>query len=290
MFLRPTLLSLLFAAAAAKLLMTPAVAQNDAPGSSVPLSTAWSIASSGKASTSGELLFRVTPGDGRDPVEVSVFVLSGANETGIASSIRRALATQLDSQRFDVQAGQGANVLVTSEAGENSRTAGFSLELLDSDVEDVRVMVQSAMPVAPPTVPAQNLPANAPTPGTPAGPGDVAPPQPPNAPAPNPQAPNPQSPNPAAPQSPGSVPDSPASAPPATPDSNAPASPPDAPAPNTPASPGPAVPAPDSTATPPPATPAPSTPTSPAPAPGATAAGAQGGAGAGASTPPPGGG
>jgi hypothetical protein len=283
MFLRPTLISLLFCSAAAQLLMLPAFAQEEATSSSIPLSTAWNIASSGKASSSGELLFRVTPGDGRDPVEVTVFVLSGANETGVASSIRRALSTQLDTQRFDVQAGQGASVLVTSEAGAGAGAAnGFSLELLDSDVENVRVMVQSAMPVAPPTVPSQNVPANPPTPArpatpaTPAAPGDAVPPTTPQ----NPASLPPATPDPDAPTNPG----------PTLPNPNTPVSPaPSAPAPNSPASPAPNTPAPRATPSPPPSTPAPSTPTSPAPAPGAAPAGAQGGAGAGAAAPPPGG-
>ena len=34
-----------------------------------PLSEAWNIASSGRAASSGELMFRITPGDGSDPVE-----------------------------------------------------------------------------------------------------------------------------------------------------------------------------------------------------------------------------
>lgn len=151
----------------------PALSQEDAPGSSVPLSTAWNIASSGKAASSGELLFRVTPGNGDDPVEVTVFVLSGANETGVASSIRRALSAQLDDGQFNIASGEGANVLVTGARQDDN----FAVELVDSDVENVRVMVQSATPVAPPTVPPQSVPANpATTPATPAAPGNAAPP------------------------------------------------------------------------------------------------------------------
>ena len=158
---------------------TPALAQQEAAGSSLPLSTAWNIASSGKASSSGELLFRVTPADGEDPVEVSVFVLSGSNETGIASSIRRAMSTQLDSSRFDIEIGQGANVLVTTEAGKATGYAspGFALELLDSDVENVRVMVRSAAQATPPADPGAQVPEaippaspNTPPPDTPVNP------------------------------------------------------------------------------------------------------------------------
>jgi hypothetical protein len=194
------------------LIAAPSLAQEAGAGSSMPLSSAWNIASSGKAASSGELLFRVTPGNGEDPVEVTVFVLSGANETGVASSIRRALSAQLDAQRFDVQAGQGANVLVTSEGGRgNNQAAGFSVELLDSDVENVRVMVQNAAPVAPPTVPAQNEPADPDSP-TPAAP-SPADPQAPVTPLPNAPADR-------APATP--VPNAPTDAPPATPADRAP--------------------------------------------------------------------
>jgi hypothetical protein len=194
-----------------------------ASGTSVPLSSAWNIASSGKAASSGELLFRVTPGGGADPVEVSVFVLSGANETGVASSIRRALSSQLDTRRFDVEAGQGANVLVSENAGIAGVSApGFAVELIDSDVENVRVMVQSAAPMASPTVPAQSVPAEQPTPPTPAAPGDAVPPA------------NPQTPATPAPDASGSPP--PVAPPPDTSASPAPSTP----APSTPTSPAPA--------------------------------------------------
>jgi hypothetical protein len=148
-----------------------ATAQN-----SPPLSNSWNIASTGKAASSGELLFRVTPGDGEDPVEVTVFVLSGSNETGIASSIRRNFTLQLDAAEFDVQAGEGANVRVS----QTDASPDFAVELLDSDVENVRVTVQSIAPVAPPTVPSQSVPANPPNPSVPAtqpqAPGDGNPP------------------------------------------------------------------------------------------------------------------
>ncbi len=171
---------------------------------SPPLSGSWNIASSGKAASSGELLFRVTPGNGEDPVEVTVFVLSGSNETGIASSIRRNFTLQLDAAEFDVQAGEGGNVRVNqSRAGTN-----FAVELLDSDVENVRVTVQSVTPVAPPTVPPQSVPANPPNPSAPAN----QPPEPGNA-SPPPEASPPEGPAPAE----SSAPPADSSAPPASP-------------------------------------------------------------------------
>lgn len=182
-----------------------------------PIAEAWNITSSGKAGSSGELRFRVSDEARDDSIEITVFVLSGTNETGVASSIRRALSAQLDAQRFDVDAGEGANVQLRSD-----RNDGFSLELLDSDVDDVRVVVSSATPAAPPTVPQQQTPANSPAnPSTPPAPGDASPP-----PGPGPATPSapPASPSapPAAPSAPPASPSSPPadpSAPPAGPSS-----------------------------------------------------------------------
>lgn len=180
-----------------------------------PLSGAWNIAPTGTAASSGELLFRVTPGDGSDPTEVTVFVLSGTNDTGVASNIRRALNTQLRADLFNVEPGEGANILLTSPG-----KTDFSLELIDSDVQNVRVVVQSAAPVAPPTVPSQATPANPPPPATPPAPGDAVPPATSPAPA-NPASPAAPPPNatpgggPANAPPPNATPgDGPASAPP----------------------------------------------------------------------------
>jgi hypothetical protein len=169
MKLRVLLISLSMAASAAHAANTP------------PLSDSWNISPSGTAATSGELLFRVTPGDGGDATEVTVFVLSGTNDTGVASNIRRALNSQLRADRFNVEPGEGANVLLTNDGNDDV----FSIELVDSDVENVRVVVQSAAPTAPPTVPEQATPANPPqtTPATPPAPGDAMPP-PANTPSP----------------------------------------------------------------------------------------------------------
>jgi hypothetical protein len=217
---------------------------------SPPISEAWNITSSGTSASSGELKFRVTDQRADDAIEVTVFVLSGTNETGVASSIRRALSAQLDGQRFDVDSGEGANVQLRSD-----RNDRFSLELIDSDVDDVRVVVSSATPVAPPTVPQQQTPANSPAiPSTPPAPGDAnpppgpapedpsAPPAIPSAPPPAPSAPPGESPTPGNPPA--------ASPPPANP--SAPPSEPSAPGDASPASDGAGAPA--SAPPPPPAT------------------------------------
>jgi hypothetical protein len=177
---------------------------------SPPIAAAWNITSSGKAGSSGELRFRVSDQANDDSVEITVFVLSGTNETGVASSIRRALSNQLDAQRFDVDTGEGANVQLSTD-----RNDRFSLELIDSDIDDVRVVVSSATPVAPPTVPQQQSPANSPAiPSTPPAPGDANPP------------PEPAPATPSAPLADSSAPPATPPAPPATPPSPPAESPP----------------------------------------------------------------
>lgn len=136
-----------------------------------PLAGSWNITPSGSAASSGELLFRVTPGGG-DPVEITVPVRNGADEVAVARNIRQALSSQLRRDRYAVQLGEGANVLVSDPRGKPS----FSVELLDSDVDALRVSVRNIEPAAGPTVPAQATPANSPPPATPPQPGASTPP------------------------------------------------------------------------------------------------------------------
>lgn len=121
-----------------------------------PLAESWNIRPSGNASSSGELLFRVTPPDGSDPVEITVSVLSGTNDLAVARSIRRALDSQLRSDQFNVSLGEGANVVVADPRGR----ANFSVELVTSDVGNLRVAVSAAAaPIAAPAVPPPSVPA-----------------------------------------------------------------------------------------------------------------------------------
>jgi len=178
-----------------------------------PLAGVWNIATSGKAASSGDLSFRITANDGSDPVDITVPVISGATEDSVARSIRRALSSQLPRHRYTVELGQGTNVLVSDPRGQPN----FSLELVDSDIENVRVAVQSVTPSAPPTVPTQGVPADQP-PAVPApggAPGNATPPANPNTPVPNPGAPvpnphapvpNPDTPLPNPPPAPGATP------------------------------------------------------------------------------------
>lgn len=141
--------------------------------STAPLAGEWNIRPSGTAASNGELVFRMTPGDtNQDPVEVTVFVRAGSSDVAVARDIRQALSNQLRRDRFDVTLGVGANVLVSDPRGQPN----FSLELLDSNIDELRVAVQPVEPAASPTVPAQAEPAATPSPRTPASPGDAMPP------------------------------------------------------------------------------------------------------------------
>jgi len=190
-----------------------------------PLAGSWSIAPTGSAASSGELLFRVTPGDG-DPVEVTVNVRSGSNDVSIARDIRQALSAQLRRDRYNVQLGEGANVLVSDQRGRPN----FSVELIDSDIDNLRVAVRNIEPAASPTVPAQAAPANTQPPGTPPQPGAATPPaQNPGDVVPaNPPPPD-QTPPQTAPNTPSGGNSSPAAPPPTN---NAPVTAPNAPVPN----------------------------------------------------------
>jgi hypothetical protein len=157
------------AALVAALGMGPAGAASAPPSAGV-----WNIATSGKAASSGDLAFRVTATDGSDPVDITVPVIAGASEDAVARSIRRALSSQLPRGRYNVELGEGSNVLVSDPRGRPN----FTLELVDSDIDNVRVAVQSVTPAAAPTVPAQSAPAEAPPTARPVQtvPGNTAPP------------------------------------------------------------------------------------------------------------------
>jgi hypothetical protein len=189
-----------------------------------PLASSWNIAASGSAESSGDLEFRITPADGSNPIDISVAVISGANQDSVARSINRALSSQLRRDRYSVQLGENSNVLVSDPRGRPN----FSVELVDSGIENVRVAVKSVTPSAPPTVPEQAIPATPPATPRPAAiepapppmgsltmPNPTPPPgNSPSAPASQPPAssPPPTS-NPSSPNT-GEIPGAPASAPP----------------------------------------------------------------------------
>jgi hypothetical protein len=169
-------------------LIAALVAASALAANAPPLASAWNIAATGNATSSGDLDFRITRADGSDPVDITVPVISGASQDSVVRSIGRALSSQLRRDRYNVQLGENGNVLVSDSRGQPD----FSVELVDATIENVRVAVQSVTPAAPPPVPAQTAPAEAPTPSRPdnALPGNAAPPPANSPPLPNPTPPN----------------------------------------------------------------------------------------------------
>jgi hypothetical protein len=240
--------SSLFAAAllVAAFAFAPSALSDNGP----PLASVWNIAPTGNADSSGALRFRVKSDDG-DPVDISVPVVMGADAETVARGIRRALSSQLRSDRFNVQLGEGTNVLVSDTRGKPH----FSMELLNSDVDNLRVAVQSVTPAASPTVPAQAAPAIEAKDGKPTNnvPGDAIPPPSNSTPLPGPVIKPPSdsipvpSPTPAT-QAPAPAPAAPSPAPAApAPGAGAPAASPAAPTPPTNAPPPPPIPPPTAT-------------------------------------------
>lgn len=135
-----------------------------------PLAGSWNITPSGSAASSGELLFRVTSGSG-GPVEITVPVHNGSNDVAVARNIRQALSAQLP-RSYKVELGEGANVLVSDPRGKPS----FSIELINSDIDNMRIAVRNIEPAATPTVPSQAAPAITLPPSTPPQPGAATPP------------------------------------------------------------------------------------------------------------------
>lgn len=198
---------LIAALVAASAFAAPALAAPRSSGHGPPLASTWNIAASGSAASSGDLSFRITRGDESDPVDITVAVMSGASQESVARSISRSLSSQLRRDQYNVQLGENGNVLVSDQRGQPD----FSLELVDSDVENVRVAVQSVTPAAPPTAPMQAAPAEPPAVNAPA----KSAPAPANtSPAAPPPANSPALPNPSPPPNNGEAAGAPASTPP----------------------------------------------------------------------------
>jgi hypothetical protein len=117
-----------------------------------PPAGAWNIALAGQAGSSGGLHFRITPNDGGAPIDIFVNVIMGAREPTIASSVRNSLRSQLRPDRFKVELGEANSILVTDLQGQPD----YSLELLESGIDNVRVAVRSVTVAPTPEQPADH--------------------------------------------------------------------------------------------------------------------------------------
>ena len=99
-------------------------------------SNKWRIECSGDAESDGAIQLRVTPKEGK-PTTVSVQVEDGRSENGVARDIRDALRTQLPPGTYDVETDDGEDVLLKKNFNESN----FAVELVSSNVEDVRIVL-----------------------------------------------------------------------------------------------------------------------------------------------------
>jgi hypothetical protein len=112
------------------MLLATGVYSADSP----PSSNKWRLEVSGDAESDGVLKFRIDPKDGA-PVEVTANIDDGRSENGVARDIREAFQAQLPKDRYSVETDDGEDVLIKKDFGEPD----FSIELVSSTVEDVRV-------------------------------------------------------------------------------------------------------------------------------------------------------
>jgi hypothetical protein len=107
---------------------TPVAGDNDS------LSNKWRIEVSEGAKSTGNMIFRITPKDGR-AIDVDVGITEGARENKVASTIRDAMRVQLPGDDYKVEKDDGEDVLVKARGD----TPRFALVLISNNVKSVRV-------------------------------------------------------------------------------------------------------------------------------------------------------
>jgi hypothetical protein len=100
-------------------------------------SNKWRIECSGRAEGEGAMHFRVTPKEG-ETKDVDVRIAQGRGENAVARDIRDAFQAQLSPQRYHIESDDGEDVVIKVKSG----TPDFSLVLVDSSVEHVRLHLQ----------------------------------------------------------------------------------------------------------------------------------------------------
>lgn len=122
-----------FAVIVAMLTFTAATRADDAP----ELTGKWRIVCDGRASSDGQIEFRVTPYQG-EPSTVSVQIANGRSENQVARDIRDAFIAQLDKARYHIETDDGEDVLVKRKGDQPK----FLLELLSSGVQSLSIKVK----------------------------------------------------------------------------------------------------------------------------------------------------
>ena len=101
-----------------------------------PTSNKWRVELDGQARSTGELQFRVTPRQG-ESIDVVATIRSGRAENNVAKDVRNAFAAKLDPDRYTVEVDDGEDILIKRKDGQPD----FALELIDSNVQNVRVKI-----------------------------------------------------------------------------------------------------------------------------------------------------
>jgi len=119
-------------ALAAALLITGTATATDAPAPN----SKWRVDFSGKATSDGEMQFRITPHDG-DPILVTAKIHQGRAHMFIAQDVRDTFKDQAPKSRFRAEIVAGERLIVKAHSGEQA----FGLELVTSSVGGTQIHI-----------------------------------------------------------------------------------------------------------------------------------------------------
>ena len=119
-------------ALAAALLVTGTAMAADAPATTGK----WRVDFNGKATSDGEMQFRVTPHEG-DPILVTAKIRQGRAQIFIAQDVRDTFTSQRPKERFRAEIVAGERVIVKAHSGEQA----FLLELVESSVAGTHIHI-----------------------------------------------------------------------------------------------------------------------------------------------------
>lgn len=102
-----------------------------------PTANKWRIALDGKAQSSGQLEFRVTPRQG-EAIDVVANIRSGRAENNVAKDVRDAFAAKLSPERYSVEVDDGEDILIKKKDGQPD----FALELVESSVQNLSIKIK----------------------------------------------------------------------------------------------------------------------------------------------------
>jgi hypothetical protein len=96
----------------------------------------WRLEADGSARSDGEIVFRVTP-EGGESAEITVQIVKGTSENGVARKIRDAFRQQLVGD-YKIKTDDGEEVTIRARG----ETPAFALELVSSSVEHTSIEIR----------------------------------------------------------------------------------------------------------------------------------------------------